>query len=534
MSFFSNLSIKARIISLVTVMGVLAALFMFIYLPFKSNQLGITVMTETYTNEVELLAQNLENALKMRILDDGEAMETILDPFDNNTLEDGVTRAAIFDENSSLLFGVGPNNQEMKLEATVEEISYTQTEDHIEFVAPLLYDSSDPESEVIGYFKILFSKQLLTDNIASIRWTTLVFSLIAIAIFVIVAIWFAERLNRPILDSIRTLQETSQSINDSSQQFSSTSQEMADGASQQASSLEETSASLEELSSMTKRNAESSQQANSLAEEARKAATEGNQSMNKMNDSMNELKSSTEETSKIIKAIDEIAFQTNLLALNAAVEAARAGTAGQGFAVVAEEVRRLALRTSDAAKETEAIIERSRQAASGGVSMAQEVAEILEDIDSKSQKVNELVAEITAASMEQSQGLDQINRAMSHVDSVTQKNAAGAEENASAAETLRAESNHLQSIVRSLSELVKSDIQKNGGMSGSSSNGKRKSNKQNQSNFDDDFDFDDFDDFDDSSSGSQKKRSKSSSNSFGSGDSSPADVLPMDDDFEDF
>ncbi|MGM0588620.1 MAG: methyl-accepting chemotaxis protein [Bacteroidota bacterium] len=523
---FDNLTIRARIIFIVTFMGFGAALFMFLYFPYNARQLGNTLLTEASKNEVMVLSQNLSTAIQNRILDDGSSIRNTLTPFDNDHLDDGVVNAAVFDDTGQLIHGVGPNNEDLTVSTDIEGINEVDLEEVIEFTAPVTMDG-----DTLGYIKMVFTKDLLNENVASIMWTTLLFSVIALVIFITVAVWSAERINNPIKQSIDVLQETSESINDASEQFSATSQEMADGASQQASSLEETSASLEEMSSMTKRNADSSQQANKLAEEARDAASDGNEAMARMNESMNELKNSTDETSKIIKAIDEIAFQTNLLALNAAVEAARAGTAGQGFAVVAEEVRRLALRTSDAAKETETIIERSRQAANGGVDIAQEVADKLEDIDQKSQKVNELVAEITAASMEQSQGLDQINRAMSHVDSVTQKNAAGAEQNASAAANLQAEATHLQDIVTNLTTLVSKDengyqdlstIKKDQKTQRKAENAKKKIQEALES--------------ENNTSGDDKKprQSKNVSSNTYNDSQNPEDVIPMDDDFEDF
>src|SRR6185295_18888337 len=147
-------------------------------------------------------------------------------------------------------------------------------------------------------------------------------------------------------------------------------------------SLEETTSALEEMASMTRKNAETAQQAAGLAGETKSAADRGNQAMHKMGTAIAEIQKSATETAKIIKVIDEIAFQTNLLALNAAVEAARAGEAGTGFAVVAEEVRNLAMRSAEAAKNTSAMIEESVSNARNGVALSQDVAKSLGEITS--------------------------------------------------------------------------------------------------------------------------------------------------------
>lgn len=241
--------------------------------------------------------------------------------------------------------------------------------------------------------------------------------------------------------------EATEQVSSGSQQISAGSQSLAQGANEQASSLEEVSSSLEEMASMTKQNADNANQANSLAGEANGNAAQGAEAMSRMNTSINKIKESSDQTAKIVKTIDEIAMQTNLLALNAAVEAARAGEAGRGFAVVAEEVRNLAQRSADAAKNTANMIEESVKNAEEGVKISGEVSKSFELIAESSKKVNDLIAEIAAASQEQSTGIDQVNMAVSQMDKVTQQNAANSEESASAAEEMSSQAEELQSMI---------------------------------------------------------------------------------------
>ena len=264
----------------------------------------------------------------------------------------------------------------------------------------------------------------------------------------------ANSVIKPISRVISDLTRGADNLLDAANQVSAASNELADGATRQAASLEETSSALEEVSSMSKQNAENVNQTSKMAEDARNSAEVAQNSMVKMSDAIGGIKRSSDQTAIIMKTIDEFAFQTNLLALNAAVEAARAGEAGAGFAVVAEEVRSLALRSAEAAKQTAQLIEESQKNADNGVAAAEEVREILGAIVEGVKKVSNLAREITVASDEQAVGVNQINLAVSEVDKVTQGNAAISEEAASASEELSGQAKELNALVHSLAEIV--------------------------------------------------------------------------------
>jgi methyl-accepting chemotaxis protein len=253
---------------------------------------------------------------------------------------------------------------------------------------------------------------------------------------------------------VETLDRGSAQVNAAANQVSTASQSLAQGSGEQAASIEETGSSLEEMASMTKRNAENAQKANDLAKQARNAADKGAADMQEMGSAMQAIKISSDDIAKIIKTIDEIAFQTNILALNAAVEAARAGEAGMGFAVVAEEVRNLAQRSAQAAKETAGKIEGAISKTGQGVAISTKVAATLIEIVAKVRQVDELVAEVAGASHEQTQGITQINTAVGQMDKVTQSNAASAEESAAAAEELNSQAATMKQSVAELLQLV--------------------------------------------------------------------------------
>lgn len=258
--------------------------------------------------------------------------------------------------------------------------------------------------------------------------------------------WFNKFLDQ-LHDIISQVKQAVGEVAEAADQLSSASDQLSSGAQEQASSLEETAASLEEITGTVKQTADNSRQASQLAVSARDTADQGGEVVANAVGAVGEINKSSKKIADIITTIDEIAFQTNLLALNAAVEAARAGEQGRGFAVVASEVRNLAQRSATAAKEIKTLIQDSVQKVEIGSEMVTKSGRTLEEIVGSVKRVSDIIGEIAAASAEQSSGIDQINKAVSQMDQVTQANAAQTEELSSTAQTLTARAGQLQSLV---------------------------------------------------------------------------------------
>lgn len=247
--------------------------------------------------------------------------------------------------------------------------------------------------------------------------------------------------------TLKQINEASNQVTDASQQVAHGALALSQGATEQASSIEEFSATINDISTQIQQNAQNTNKAKEISINANEATTRGKQQMLDMIAAMNEINEKSHEISKIIKNIDDIAFQTNILALNAAVEAARAGNAGKGFSVVAEEVRNLASKSAESAKDTALLIEHSLKAIENGTRIASETEKSLEVIVEESQKSLDIIKDIADSTNEQATSISQVNIGIEQISSIVQANSATAEESAATSEELSGQAQTLKELI---------------------------------------------------------------------------------------
>lgn len=483
-----NMSLRSKVVGGPIMMALIAmaatTLIMGLLSYWNLRQAMVSVQQSTEENQIIMRAVDLTRVAQLTFKKQVQEWKNILlrgnDPkaFEKYTTAFSSEEAATqfrFSELKGLLASTG-----IQIPA-IDEMLKSHAELGIKYRAALkAYDSSQNESAFRVDKLVQGVDRLPTDRIDAIAaqveqlanvkradmhqrfseqiWVGQTVNVVGIVISTLLALslgaFISARITGPIHRTVEHLADGASQTVSAATQVSASSQSIAQGASEQAASLQQSTAALQEISSMTKMTAETARNAGVLAGEALNAARNGNAAMQKMSMAIHDIQTSAIATGKIIKVIDEIAFQTNLLALNASVEAARAGEAGKGFAVVAEEVRNLARRSAEAAKNTASMIEESVQKSRNGVDIVVEVAQVLEEIGAISAKVNGLIEEIAAASHEQAQGIRQVNIAVSQMDTITQQNAADAEESAASSEQLASHAIQLSGVVNDLITLV--------------------------------------------------------------------------------
>ncbi|MEN6486291.1 MAG: methyl-accepting chemotaxis protein [Syntrophobacteraceae bacterium] len=310
------------------------------------------------------------------------------------------------------------------------------------------------DGKIAGMFFVGRDRAVIERIFQEVVLTVLIAVTIAGLLLAVLSYWMSRSMIKPMLQRMSLLNESAGKVSSAANQVLAASQQLAGMTSEQAAATEETASTLEEIFSMTRQNAENSKETNTLMIQTRNTVDRASHSMTELTGAMAEISSASEATQKIIKTIDEIAFQTNLLALNAAVEAARAGEAGAGFAVVADEVRNLAMRSADAAKNTANLIEGTVSKVKEGTEVVRKTGSEFADVASGTEKMGMLIGEITAASSEQANGIEQVNKAVSGMDQVVQQNATNAEESAAASEEMNAQAEHMRQFVEELVAII--------------------------------------------------------------------------------
>lgn len=480
-----NWSIKKQIITISVSMILLTGISMLLLTIYSLNRLGDDLSTDLIIMKLEgdvkslnQYSEAVNGTLYLRdgvlVSENGESIEsenTVLDQF----FEDTGTSAAIFKKDGNDFTRVSTNIMDERGQRAVGTQLGTDHPGRSTVLngetyigeATLFGESYmaayepffDSDQQVIGIWVVGISTEnadsIVTGSVHSTYGIIFMVLLFVVILGSVIALWFSNTIVGKLQDIIQCLETGADQVNASSDQLSGASQELSESASEQAAGLQQTTSSLEDMATQTKHTADNAEEAETAMKKAESLVLSGVEAMQKMSEAMSDIHVASQETSKILKTIDDIAFQTNLLALNAAVEAARAGEAGKGFAVVAEEVRNLAQRSAQAARDTSELIEQSQISSDRGAAVASDVSDNLIKIRDSASQVSTLVQEITAASKEQATGINKINTVMGEMDRVVQQNASSSEESASAAEELSSQANELKQIVNQLGSMIK-------------------------------------------------------------------------------
>lgn len=402
----------------------------------------VTLSLSYYTNMLRMTSETKEKAGSMLEL----AVLASIDPLWNfNTTATIANGEALLKDKEICLVTIKEADGK---EAYHQSKEAKLTKNMIVLEKEVIKDGQKIGAIKLGITKYYRQKTMMEDLIRNL------FITLAIVIGLMMTYFLSQGVTKRINRIITGLTEGADLASMASEGLSSASQELSEGSAEQASSIEETSSVLQEIATTFRQTYANIEQTRRLSELTKEASEKGNSEMQDMIGAMSEIKKSSDAIAKIIRVIDDIAFQTNILSLNAAIEAARAGEAGAGFAVVAEEVRNLAGRSAQAAKDTAEMIKTNIELSANGVLVTERIKNALNEITTQAKKVNQLMDEIAAASEEQSQGIEQVNNAIAQMENVTQQNSVNAEETAATSRELSIQAQKLREIIRELSELV--------------------------------------------------------------------------------
>lgn len=442
-SIMKGLSLRAKIMGM-TVVSTVLSLFLAVGILILSEKSSFPkVMAKNLGNLAQVLGGNAIAALTFN---DANTANGILETLKGNG---HITGACFYDPKGQTLAEYRPEGAVKGNFPPAQGESSSVTAGKVS-----LFHEIRMGGDLKGTLYLESDMRELDERLIGYSRSLLIVLVLSVVAAFLVAAGLQKQVSGPIVEIIEGLRSNAERMAGSSSQISTASQQMSEGASESASVLEETSSSLEEIASMTRQNAENAGESARFMSESKDLILKGNKAVEGTVRSMRHTRDSSEKVTKIIKTIEEIAFQTNLLALNAAVEAARAGEHGRGFAVVAEEVRSLAKRSADAAKDSASLIEDNAQRVVEGVRVSEEAGKSLSEIVARSGKITELVMGIAMASQEQSKGIGEVNTAVAQLDKVTQRNSANAEELSSSSVELASQAQAIQDMVTKLTGVL--------------------------------------------------------------------------------
>ena len=391
---------------------------------------------------------------------DLKSLKQVTDDNKNNMIDKTLNALEVFDKVQTKVLELTQENSNQK----AAELSATRARELVEKARSNVFEIAKINDENMNQAKI--TAAINYENIRNINITV---AIVGILVAILIAYFMVRQMMAMVTGAVTNVNEGAEQVASASNQIASSSQQLAEGAQEQAASVEEVTSSLAQTKATVDQNAENAREADMLSKDANDSAKMGYEHIRELTDAMEEINESSRKIANIIKTIDEIAFQTNLLALNAAVEAARAGEHGLGFAVVAEEVRNLAQRSAEAAKDTANIIEQSIAQVNKGNEITTSTNKAFEDILEKVKKTGDITGEIAMASTEQAQGVNQITEAMEQVDAVTQTMASNSEESAAASEEMNAQAVNMKQSIGEVANIfgIKVDQVVSTGVSGS-------------------------------------------------------------------